>query len=295
MKKYILLTLASMLFASSTVYAEEGSWDVKTDIQANYGSYSKSKLRNNISSSGVILSADYLDLGGFSLAANTTQIQYKAAPSISQQSYFASLRSKVYLDALPGVLTLRLDGHLINNNDVTGNTDGVRVIVPQISFMDFDKSYYLDFGYARSTYKNQLNIDQFTPTVGFGFNEQADWLQLRGYLIRSSNALRSQGKKSTTAVDAKWTHWFAPDNWLALDQMSVGVLGGERIYAVDGDAAAVYNLADIQRGSASLALQWKLSETMRWMIVAGQENYIDQTINNSYNSRFVYTNVSVAW
>ncbi len=295
MKKYMVLALASMVLAASTGYAEEGTWDVKTDVQANYGSYNKSTLRNNITSSGVILSADYLDLGGFSLAANTTNIQYKVGPAINQQSYFASLRYKAYFDALPGVLTLRLDGHLINNNDVTGNTDGVRVIAPQISFVDFDKSYYLDFGYARSTYKNQLNVDQFTPTVGFGFNEQADWLQLRGYFIRSSNALRSQGKSSTAAVDAKWTHWFAPDNWLALDQMSIGVLGGERIYAVDGDAAAVYNLADIQQGSGSLALQWKLSETMRWMIVGGQESYIDQTINNKYDSRFVYTNISVAW
>lgn len=295
MKKYLIVAMATVFFGTTVASAEDGSWEVRTDLQANYGTYNKSKLRDSISSTGVILSADYLDTGGFSLAANTTRIQYKFIPAISQQSYFLSGHYNAYFDALPGILTLRMDGHFINNNDQTGNTDGVRVIAPQVSFSDFDKSYYIDVGYARSMYKNQLNIDQITPTVGFGFNEQADWLQLRGYFIRASNSARAQGKSSTTAADMKWMHWFEPSNWLNLDQLRINVLAGERIYAVDGDAAAVYNLADVQQGSASLALQWKMSETMRWMMVGGQENYIDNTIKNTYSSRFIYTDISVFW
>lgn len=281
--------------ASPIAMAQEGDWEVRTDIQANYGSYSKSVLRDNISSAGMILTADYLEQSGFSLAANASKVQFKTAPAISQQSYFASGHLHSNIDGLPGTLSFRLDGHYISNNDISGNTDGVSVFAPQISFTDFEKSYYIDIGYARSSYKNQLTINQYTPTIGFGFNEQADWLQLRGYFISPSNAARAQNKSSTTAAEIKWSHWFAPDNMLKLHQMRLNVLAGERIYAVDGDAAAVYNLADVQRGSVSLGLQWRISDAAKWLLLAGQESFLDNTINNSYNSRFIYSDISITW
>jgi len=57
----------------------------------------------------------------------------------------------------------------------------------------------------------------------------------------------------------------------------------------------VYNLADVQRGSASLALQWRLSEAMHIILLAGNERYLDNSIGNSYDSRIVYMNISGQW
>jgi hypothetical protein len=279
----------------SAASAAAGDWTVSADAQAIYGSYSGSPQRSSIAGGGLILRADYLDKGGFSLAANQTRLAFRQGNNISQQSYYANTRYRLYFDALPGALTVRLDGHLINNDDRTGNTDGVRVIAPQLSFLNYAKTFYADFGYARSSYRNNLHLDQFTPTLGFGFSQGANWLQLRGYLIRASNSVRAQGKSGTTAVDVKWSHWFAPGAWHGVDKLQLGALFGERIYAVENDAAAVYNLADVQRGTVSLALQWRLGESMRLMLMGGNERYLNSTTGNSYNNRFAYVDISGSW
>ncbi len=292
----LMAFIASLFSVQHTAMAEESDWTLKTDIQAIYGSYSGSLSRKSLTGGGLILNADYLDLGGFSLGANYAQLAFRNVTNdIKQQSYYGSLHYNAYLDAIPGPLTLRLDGHGINNNDASGNTDNVRVIAPQISFLNYDKSFYADLGYAYSTYQNNLKVHQFTPTLGFGFNALADWIRIRGYFIDPSNALRAQNKNSTTAVEAKWTHWFDPGSWHKLDNMQIAGLVGERIYAVDNDAAAVYNLTDIQRGSVSVALQWKLTEQLSLMLVGGNERYLNNTVSDAYSNRYGYLNLSTQW
>jgi len=299
MKHRRLFMMAGLLTSVMTMQqlsvAAEGDWSVKTDVQALYGNYSGSQQRSSLSSGGLILSSDYLEKGGFSLAANGTRLVFKTGNNINQQGYYANARYNLYFDALPGPMTLRLDGHLINNNDISGNTDNVKVIALQISFINYAKTFYVDLGYARSSYQNNLHVDQFTPTLGFGFNGGADWFQVRGFFIKPSNRLRAQNKGSTAAVDVKWSHWFAPGAWHRVEKMQLGGLFGERIYAVDNDAAAVYNLADIQRGSLSLSLQWKLAESLHLMLMGGNERYLNNTIGDSYNNRFAYIDISKSW
>jgi len=287
--------ISSLICAQQTALAAESDWSVKTDVQALYGGYSGSVQRSSLSSGGVILSADYLDAGGFSLAANYASLVLKSGSDISQQSYFANARYNFHFDAIPGPVTVQLNGHLINNNDISGDTDNVKVIAPQISFINYAKTFYIDLGYARSTYQNNLTVDQFTPTLGVGFNSGSDWFQVRGYFIKPSNPLRAQNKSSTSAADIKWTHWFAPGAWHALEKMQLGALIGDRIYAVDNDGAAVYNLTDIQRGAFSLALQWRITESAHLMLMGGNERYLNNTINNSYNNRFAYIDISKTW
>ncbi len=299
MKMRVLITVAvlcvGMVGVQGAALAESGDWQVKSDTQGSYGKYSGSIKRKSLVNVGVIISADYLEKGGFSLGGNYTKLTFNAGSTLNQQSIYGSLRYNIYLDAFPGPLTLRVDGHGINNNDATGNTDNVKVIAPQISFLNYSKTFYIDLGYARSSYKNNLKVDQWTPTLGVGFNEGADWLQVRGYFIKPSNKLRAQNVSRTAAVDVKWTHWLAPDAWLGLEQVQLAGLFGERIYAVDGDAAAVYNLADVQKGSLSFALQWKLSQSLHLMLVGGNERYLDKTINDSYNNRYAYIDFSTQW
>jgi len=284
-----------MLGMQGNALAESADWQVKSDVQGSYGKYSGSIKRKSLLSAGAIISADYLEKGGFSLGGNYTKLTFNAGSNLNQQSVYGSIHYNVYLDALPGPLTLRLDGHGINNNDTTGNTDNVKVIAPQISFLNYSKTFYIDLGYARSSYKNNLTVDQWTPTLGMGFNDGADWLQVRGYFIKPSNKLRAQNVSRTSAADVKLTHWLAPDAWLGLEKVQLAGLFGDRIYAVDGDAAAVYNLADVQKGSVSLALQWKLSQSLHLMLAAGNERYLDNTINDSYNNRYAYINLSTQW
>lgn len=271
-----------------------GDWKIQADAQGMYAQYSGSSTRKNISSEGVLLRADYLDSGGFTLGTTATQLQFKAT-TLTQQGVYASANKHLYLDALPGVLTLRMDGHYISNNDVTGSSNRVKVYAPQVSFLNYRKSFYADLGYAYSSYPKGLSVSQLTPTLGLGFNQAADWLQMRVYWVKPSNAAQAQNISSTTALESKWTHWFAPSNAWIPQKMDVGALFGQRIYAVDGDAAAVYNIADVQQGSISLASQWRISESAHLMLAAGNERYRNKFISETYDSRYIYLDVKGAW
>ena len=289
------LSLVVFLMLLPQVGVADEDWTVKTNLYGVYGDYSGSPVRDSFSGTGLIVSADYLDQWGGAIGVNYTNLKFKKIKNINQQAIYGSLHYNLYPDALPGSLTIKLDGHTINNNDSTGDTDNVRVVAPQLSFLNYDKTFYADIGYAYSVYKKNLKVHQFTPTIGFAFNQASDWLQIRGFYIDPTNPARSQNKNSTTAVEGKWTHWFSPGAWHHLEKMQISGLGGERIYAVDGDAAVVYNLADIQRGSGSLALQWRLPGTMRLMLMGGVENYLNNLTGNSYDNRFVFVNFSGEW
>jgi hypothetical protein len=291
----IMILFASLMAGAGGLMAADGDWTVKSDVQGSYAGYSSSTLRNSFTSGGVLISADYLDRGGITLGGNLSSVNFKVGNDINQQSAFVSLWHNIFADVLPGVLTLRLDGHFINNDDATGDTDGVKVFAPRISFLNFDKTFYLDMGYAHSTYRNNLTVNQYSPTIGFGFNAGADWLQLRVWLIDPSNSLRAQNINSTTALEIKLTHWLAPDAWLGVDNIRTNILLGKRIYAVDGDAAAVYNLADIQRDSISFGAQWRLTESVGLLLFAGHERYLNNTISDAYASNYVYANLSAEW
>ncbi|PIQ33326.1 MAG: hypothetical protein CO186_10880 [Zetaproteobacteria bacterium CG_4_9_14_3_um_filter_49_83] len=286
----------ALIAAQPQLHASENDWLVSTDLTTTYGNYSGSVSRSSLISSGLVLRADYLEKGGFALGGNYTVLSAKGgANNINQQGAYASGHYNLYFDALPGPLTLRLDAHAISNNDLSRNTDNVSVFAPQLSFLNYGKNFYFDLGYAYSTYRNNLKVQQFTPTLGFGFNDGADWIQARTYLIKPSNAARAQNKSSTTALDAKWMHWFTPGSAMMPEKLIVAGLAGERIYAVDGDAATVYNLTDVQRGSASLGVQWKLSADTSLLLMAGNEAYSNNLINNRYNNRFAHLNISTQW
>ncbi len=275
--------------------ASAAEWTVNSSLQTLYGNYNGSSQRQSMVNGGILIHADHLDTSGLSVGVNATKLSFRGGKALNQQSYFVSARHKLFFDALPGPLTLSLSGHWINNNDVTTNTDNVSVIAPQLSWINYAKTWYLDLGYARSRYNNNLHVDQYTPTLGLGFRQGADWLQLRGYLIHFSNPLRAQNKRQTSAADVKYSHWFSPGAFYKPENMQLGGLFGERMYAVDNDAAAVYNLADIQQGSLSLAAQWRLSEASSLMLMLGNERYLDNTRAERYNNRFAWLNISQNW
>ncbi|MDX8389687.1 MAG: hypothetical protein R8M38_04260 [Mariprofundaceae bacterium] len=294
MKKYILLLMGSLMFSATHVIAAE-DWIVDTQLQSLYGKYQDSSQRDAMMSGGFSLAAEYHDQAGFLLGATATRIDFKESDAISQQSYLGGLHYNIFSDTLSGKLGLRVDAHWINNNDPTGDTDRVRVLAPLISYVNFKKTFYLDLGFAYSRYQNDLSVIQVSPALGFALNSGADWLQLRGYWIEPSDASRAQSKANTTAVDAKYTHWFSPGGWYIPDQLLLSVLAGERIYAVDHDAMAVYNLADTQQGSYALGLQWQLGESGKVLLMGGSERYLNAPLDESYQSHFAYLSISTEW
>jgi hypothetical protein len=241
--------------------------------------------------------ADYQDQASVSGGVTYTRLNLKAGlPTLNQTAGFASGRIHLTPALLPGRLSLRVDGHQINNDDTSNETDNVQAIAPQISFLDSSKSFYADLGYALSVYGNSaigngsLTVQQWTPTIGFSFNQRYDWLQLRLYDIGVSNPLRAM-HNNTDAVEIKLTHHFTPESpWLPY-WVSVGGLVGRRMYAVDADTALVYNLADEQQGGGFVAAQWKLTGQYKATLSGSYDVYRAHDVIGG--GQYEYTGVSI--
>ncbi len=273
------------------------SWIVATDVQALVGSFRSSIERDSLNVLGFFVKADYLEKGGVTFGYNRTALSFLNANSgIDQDDVFLSGRWSLTPDWASGRITVRLDQHTISNDDPDNGTSDVDVIAPQLSYQNFANTFYVDVGYARSNFGDSLSlagkleVTQWTPTLGFGFNDSYDWLQLRGYLIDFSNPLRAQSLDSTESLEVKWIHWFDGRGPIGIDNLRVSALAGERIYAVDHDAASVYNLADMQTGSASIGGEWLIGERNKLMLLMSYEKFENRDIGNAYSSGSVYLN-----
>jgi hypothetical protein len=298
------LAVIAALLSGGAANAQDGDgpWYKRTDVQGLLGSYEDSTERDRLQNFGVFLRADYLERGGFTVGVNRTVLNGGAGiEDISQSAVFLSGRRNLTPDWASGQITLRLDGHVVSNDDATGDTDDVRVIAPQISYLNFARTFYADIGFSRSSYGDSLinpqalEVDQVTPTLGFGFNEQRDWLQLRGYFISPSAPQRAQNEDETAALEIKWTHWPTTPSLLNVDNYRVAVLAGERIYAVDHDAGIIFNLVDLQTGGLSLGAEWAPSERNRILLIAGVEQYEDRIASEEYEHGFLYLNFTHEW
>jgi hypothetical protein len=287
---YVSTSVASLFFATAHPALAQ-TWTVGATPTLASGAYDGAADRDRYLDRGITFTADYLDQAGVVASVSHTSIAYKSGTSSTEQdNLLLSGHWSQQLTALPARLTTRLDVYRISNNDATGDTDGVSVAAGQVSLLSKDALFYADLGYARSRYQNDLTVDQFTPTVGFALNDGKDWVQLRAYAINGLNPARAQGKSDTSALEAKWTHYFAgtPGSGWMPASATVSVLGGERIYAVDMDAQSVYNLSGIQTGAATLGLNWKLSKGSSLLVLAGQNRFRDATLDNDYRLNVAY-------
>ncbi len=296
------LTLVSALSLGASGIAHGGDrWYVSTSISALAATYSGSEQRNSQQSSSLLVSADYLDNAGVTLFYNRSEIDFKAINGvdndIEQNAFATRLHYRFFSDTLAGSLTPQLVLQGISNNDVTTRSDEVSVIAPRLAYLSYGKRFYVDLEYSLSRYPNNsdLEISQWSAGIGLGFNRRADWLSLRPYVITSSDERLTQGESSVQALELKWLHWFGPDAFLGVRQLSLGAMAGKRMYAVDHDSFAVYNLADMQEGSLQAGLSWALPAGMNLTSILGSEQYNNSAINNRYRQNYLYLNLSKQW
>jgi len=325
MKTSLIILIFSFWLMATQAWSEE-DWYLKGSGQLLFKSYAGSTKLENLSGFGVFLSGDYLEQSGLTVGYNSSQTNYKSVLSSGLQEtdetiLYLSGRSNFHLDQLPGRLTLRLDAYVGNDKlrfrstapglsmgggvsqQVVTETvkDKFVVVYPTISFLNYAKSFYADLGYAHSSYhsddndSDDLDIDQWSPTLGWGFNRSYDWLQLRAYLISLSASNRVAGKDSTSALEAKWIHWFSAGAPLSLHSTRLTVVVGERLYAVDSDTYSLFNIADLQTGAISIGAEWKLSEQASMFFQGGYEAYEDLLLNDRYSSTYIYVYMSQNW
>lgn len=298
--------------------AENGSWSTTGILQSYVQTYDGPITRQGAFSAGARVNADYLDSGGFGLGYIYTFVDFDNNAELSEHLYNFSGRYHIYLDAFPGKLTLRLDGYFgedtmsYNINNPPGHTGGggmggmggsmsanvtettdITAYQPQLSFINYVKTFYFDIGYAYSEYTGtaKTEVYQFTPTIGFGWNESYDWLQLRGYLIDIDESVPVYTDDKFNSLEIKYTHWVGDDNSSSLEFVRLTGLIGERLLAIDADASVIYSTADKQTGSLSASMQWKIAQAKKLLALVNYSQYENESVNGKYDSLLFYLNL----
>ena len=292
------LILSGMLVTS--VSADE-RWYIDATLNGMVGSYSDSSLRDDFYSGSAWLNVDYIDIYSFAIAYNHLNINSKdAVPGafdVTQDAVAGRLQYYFYNDTLGGKITAQLVAYVISNDVPSVQAGGAQIVSPKLVYTNYAKDLSLDFEYVWSDYSDNsdLIVEQFATSIGFGFNKNSDWVQLKAYLIQSDNKILTQGEESLSAAAIKWKHWFSPKAFLGLDNLSVDVLAGERIFAVDNETFTVYNLEDVQQGSVLLGLGWRVGEDFDITAIAGVEKYNNKIIGNEYDRQYLYISLTQHW
>lgn len=326
------------ILSSVCVYGESGDWNSESDVNTSLNIYQDSLTQDSFFAVGLEWRSRYLDSGEIGFGYRNKQNIGKAAQTdVSENIVFINGQYFYYPESLPGKVVFEGDLFYIKGSNfirltdpnpnpnpaisamanqkvnpmanlgkfgnvtLINSTNDIVVVYPQISYINYKNTFYVDLGYAASRYQyndslaDNVGVDQWTATVGFSWNNQFDWLQTRVYTMQLSNGKQTGGETSGEALEMKWTHWLGADTGHGIDNITTSVMGGGRFFAVDPDSHVIFSISDQQTASVSLTAQWKMSGRSKFMAVVGLDAYDDVAIQNQYTSGYTYINLTHQW
>jgi len=322
--KQILIVITLLANLASTSVVAEDDWQKTGILQTYFQSYSGPTNRQWTINAGAYLNYDYLESGGIGFGYNYTYTKFDYKAELDEHIFNFSGHYNMYTDALPGKLILRLDAYVgkdtlrydISNppahtggggmgrrTSATSNTISesadLSAVQPQLAFINYSKTVYLDLGYAYSEYDGAVTtkVDQVTPTFGLGWNESYDWMQIRGYFIQLNEPVGTFGDDRYESIELKYTHWFRdiPSSNSSIEYWRLTGLAGKRLFAVDSDAAVVYSTADTQTGSLSASVQWKFTGNAKLLGLVNYSRFENESTKDDYDSLLIYLNLQKLW
>ena len=264
------------LFSVPVLAQAQDGLQFNTAVNAMSGDYNGSLVMKKQHGVGVRLNAEQPNVGGFSVGLQSTHIDMQPlVPKATQDQNNWLLSGYAYAPStsLSGRFKWQLDVHRVLNDASQGNSDGVTAVVPQLSWVSFDRPLTFDLSYAQSRYPNTRTIHQLSPSVGFGFNNNQNWFQIRGYLIQNLEPSLSMGMSSSHATDFRLTQLFqSPSPWVP-QSVTLGLERGKKIYFVDAVTQTVHNLPMRNDGGESVAAVWRFSQSSQVKVQLQQTHY----------------------
>ncbi len=264
------------LLSVPTMGLAQDNWQFSSTVNAMSGDYDGSLIMKKQHGLGVRLTAERPNEGGFSAGLQSTHIDmHPLVPKATQEqnNWLLSGYGYVPSPSLSGRWKLQLDVHRVFNDALQGNSDGVTALVPQVSWVSFERPLTFDVSYAQSHYKNTPTIHQISPSVGFGFNNNQNWFQIRGYLIQNLEPSLSMGMSTGRAADFRLTQFFQSAVPWVPQSVTLGLERGKKIYFVDAVTQTVHNLPMRNDGGESIAAVWKLSQKTQLKVQLQQTCY----------------------
>jgi len=286
MKSSFLIPSIVILSALPMALFAQDDWKLSTALTTMTGNYKDAMTMNHQHGNGLRLTGEYQQQWGITAGLQSTRINMKPITQTAtqdQDNWLLSGYAHIPSTFQPGRWTLQLDGHQINNDAKVGNSDGVRVIAPQVSWLSTHRPIKLDLGYARSSYRDNATIHQLSAGIGFGFNHQQNWAQIRGYAIHNLDPNYALGHTNTRAAEFKLTQFLPRDIRFVPTSITLGVETGKKIFGVDMLTQTVYNLPMVNKGSENIAASWQLSSSTDLTLFASKTRYFaTSTIYSPY-------------
>ena len=171
---------------------------------------------------------------------------------------------------------MQIDAHHIVNDAKSGDSNGVRVIAPNISWISYSRPLKLDLGYAISNYKGSTDTHQISPGIGMGFNQNQTWVQARAYVISHLDPTRALGQSKTHGTDFKVTQSLASSSIWIPTRVTLGLERGKKFHAVDMATQTTYNLPLTNEGGENIAATWKVSHRSDLSIQVNKTRYFSE-------------------
>ena len=308
-----------MILCTNTLANATGSIDITSTANGSFNSYLKSDTLHGQFEISLFIDATVQSNtgGGFGYIYQNQGLSNQN--DIVNNILYLNVWHSWFPESLPGKLSLSL--HSYQGSDRSGQTtsgntppqsnssnlrvssfiDSLDIYNPVLSFMNYRKTFYIDVPFSHSTYSSsdstidKLKVKQWSPAIGTAFNNQYDWIQLRAYSIDLSNDSRTPGIDHTNAYSLSWSHWFDKQPGTSLNQLTISVLNGKRLYAVDHESRKIYNLTDMQTASLTIGAVWNKNTDSDWYMYFGYEQYKDVSTSERYNSVYVYTGLLTRW
>jgi hypothetical protein len=253
-----------------TLPAQADDWRARVDTRFLALATAQGDGTQRITDTGLIMGGEYMDRAGVALGFDASRMSAPGVEPLDYSTLYLSGRYHLYSDAMSGRVTVRLDGYQMTSRTPGATTGTGDAGLAVLSWQGYARRFGFEIGAGHSRYP-QLEVEQWTPAVGFAPFSSADWITLRASGSRYSNPALVDGRAERHAGELRWTHTFPRGNAFALDEFWLDVKGGERLYYIDPDAAAVINRPDHLREAAAVGVEWSLGGPWRLLTAAGAE------------------------
>ena len=289
-------TFALFGIASASAMSQD-TWKFNAALTHMEGRYKDALTMRDQHGLGFKFNGLYNDKWGLTAGLQTTHIYASQPfPETHQDNWLLSGYIHVPSEFMPGRWTLQIDAHEIYNDAKQGNSGGVRVLAPQVTWLSSTRPLKFDASYASSSYRDVPTIHQLATGIGLGFNNHRNWLQIRGQAINQLNPAHAMGYTSTYSSEIKLTQFLSQKISLTPTSITAGLERGKKIYNVDMLTQTVYNLPMLNEGGENIAVHWKLSNDSDFIMYASRTKYASSLpVDHQFRLNTLSAQLKTSW
>ena len=282
------MTLA--LSFCSNVFAD--NWTNSNDIKSTFINYQGNTTRKNLTDLSINIQTHYLDKFDLLFAYNHTKLNAGQGNSSRQNQLTVGANWFQYFDKIEGRIGWQLKNYSLTtpSNTIADITSG------GISYLDYQKSFYLDTLFTQSQYINKVindyTVNQANLSFEFSPRLKSSWLSFQ--LIAIDNADNLLFDSTLYSANFEWTQFLYRTGFPLPMRFIIGLQIGEQRYLVLQRLNSVNNSPDAQTASYWVNATWHISDNSQLgLSIATSEHQTD--LQEKYNSTYSSILLNIKW